>query len=89
MDLLRSPQTEGLVPARPNQPAPLYLSNPNVVPGQIVQGMKKGATINPVFMLDEIDKIGHDFRGDPAAGRNGAVRRNPSAPRTPGNPRAR
>ncbi len=37
------------------------------LPGQIIQGMKKGAMINPVFMLDEIDKIGHDFRGDPAA----------------------
>ncbi|MFO0715087.1 MAG: endopeptidase La [Sandaracinus sp.] len=37
------------------------------LPGQVIQGMKKGATINPVFMLDEIDKIGHDFRGDPAA----------------------
>src|SRR6202789_867096 len=35
--------------------------------GQIIQGMKKGATINPVFMMDEVDKIGHDFRGDPAA----------------------
>ncbi len=37
------------------------------LPGQIIQGMKKGSTINPVFMLDEVDKIGHDFRGDPAA----------------------
>jgi ATP-dependent Lon protease len=37
------------------------------LPGQVIQGMKKGNTINPVFMLDEIDKIGHDFRGDPAA----------------------
>ena len=37
------------------------------LPGQVIQGMKKGGTINPVFMLDEVDKIGHDFRGDPAA----------------------
>src|ERR1700742_3714904 len=37
------------------------------LPGQIIQGMKKGATVNPVFMMDEVDKIGHDFRGDPAA----------------------
>src|SRR6186713_509576 len=37
------------------------------LPGQIIQGMKKGATVNPVFMMDEVDKIGHDFRGDPSA----------------------
>src|ERR1700722_4999228 len=37
------------------------------LPGQIIQGMKKATTINPVFIMDEIDKIGHDFRGAPAA----------------------
>ena len=37
------------------------------LPGQILQMMKKGATVNPVFLLDEVDKMSMDFRGDPSA----------------------
>ncbi|MEK7819504.1 MAG: S16 family serine protease, partial [Pseudomonadota bacterium] len=35
--------------------------------GKIVQGMKKAKTSNPLFLLDEVDKMGHDWRGDPAS----------------------
>jgi ATP-dependent Lon protease len=37
------------------------------LPGQILQAMKKAGTTDPVFMLDEVDKLGQDFRGDPAS----------------------
>ncbi|MGN1399404.1 MAG: endopeptidase La [Erysipelotrichaceae bacterium] len=37
------------------------------MPGRIIQGMKKATTVNPVFLIDELDKMGMDYKGDPAS----------------------
>ncbi len=37
------------------------------MPGKVVQGMKKAGTNNPLFLLDEVDKLGADWRGDPTS----------------------
>ena len=37
------------------------------LPGKIIHGMKKSSTVNPLFLLDEIDKLGNDYRGDPSS----------------------
>lgn len=37
------------------------------LPGRVIQGMKKAGVINPVFLIDEVDKLGYDYKGDPSS----------------------